>query len=185
MHLMIGLHTYASLVLVQRQGWSARLLPRRLAAVAPRRSSSHIGLGCPAAWRHLQALRCCGHPLDQKCNDLTGDAACPTHVEAARRLRAKVAKQHVLGSGQSRPHSPHSPVPQILYWSRTERISWSLDCLSSQAGRPRRKRPHRSGAMCRVRWSGAASGARPRHVRGPVWSEWSAAFQRCKKRAKY
>jgi hypothetical protein len=130
-------------------------------------------------------LRCCGHPLDQKCNDLTGDAACPTHVEAARRLRAKVAKQHVLGSGQSRPHSPHSPVPQILYWSQTERISWSLDCLSSQAGRPRRKRPHRSGAMCRVRWSGAASGARPRHVRGPVWSEWSAAFQRCKKRAKY
>ena len=58
-------------------------------------------------------LRCCGRQLDQKCNDLTGDAACPTHVEAARRLRAKVAKQHVLGSGQSRPHSPHSPVPQI------------------------------------------------------------------------
>ena len=39
-------------------------------------------------------LRCCGRQLDQKCNDLTGDAACPTHVEAARLLRAKVAKQH-------------------------------------------------------------------------------------------
>ena len=26
--------------------------------------------------------------------ELTGDAACPTHVEAARRLRAKVAEQH-------------------------------------------------------------------------------------------
>ena len=39
-------------------------------------------------------LRCCGHQLDQKCNDLTGDAACPTLVEAARMLRAKVEKQH-------------------------------------------------------------------------------------------
>ena len=39
-------------------------------------------------------LRCCGRQLDQKCNDLMGDAACPTHVEAARRLRAKVAEQH-------------------------------------------------------------------------------------------
>ena len=39
-------------------------------------------------------LRCCGCQLDQKCNELTGDAACPTHVEAARRLRAKVAEQH-------------------------------------------------------------------------------------------
>ena len=41
---------------------------------------------------------------------------------------------HVLGSG---PLSrPHSPVPQILYWSQTERLSWSLDCLSSNLGRP-------------------------------------------------
>ena len=32
---------------------------------------------------------------------------------------------------------PHSPVPQILYWSQTERLSWSLDCLSSKLGRPR------------------------------------------------
>ena len=39
-------------------------------------------------------LRCCGCQLDQKCNELTGDTACPTHVEAARRLRAKVAEQH-------------------------------------------------------------------------------------------
>ena len=46
-------------------------------------------------------LRCCGRQLDQKCNDLTGDAACPTHVEAARLLRAKVAKQTArdLGTG--------------------------------------------------------------------------------------
>ena len=45
-------------------------------------------------------LRCCGRQLDQKCNDLTGDAACPTQVEAARMLRAKVAKQH--GSERAR-----------------------------------------------------------------------------------
>ena len=37
-----------------------------------------------------------------------------------------------------------------------------------------RKRPHRSGAICRVRWSGAASGARPRHVRVRVVSRFSA-----------
>lgn len=39
-------------------------------------------------------LRCCGKPIDQKCNDRTGDAACPTHVEAARMLRSKIAEQH-------------------------------------------------------------------------------------------
>ena len=39
-------------------------------------------------------LRCCGVQLGQKCNDVTGDAACPTHVDAARLLRAKVAEQH-------------------------------------------------------------------------------------------
>ena len=42
----------------------------------------------------LCRLRCCGKPIDQKCNGLTGDAACPTHVEAARMLRAKVAEKH-------------------------------------------------------------------------------------------
>ena len=39
-------------------------------------------------------LRCCGRQLDMKCNDLTGDRACPTHVEAARMLRAKVVEKH-------------------------------------------------------------------------------------------
>ena len=39
-------------------------------------------------------LLCCRKTLDQKCNELSGDAACPTHVEAARMLRAKVVKQH-------------------------------------------------------------------------------------------
>jgi hypothetical protein len=37
-----------------------------------------------------------------------------------------------------------------------------------------RKRPHISGAICRVRWSGTASGARPRHVRVRVVSRFSA-----------
>jgi len=39
-------------------------------------------------------LRCCGGQLDRRCNDLTGDKACPTHVEAARMLRAKVVEKH-------------------------------------------------------------------------------------------
>ena len=39
---------------------------------------------------------------------------------------------------------------------------------------PSRKRPHRSGAICRVRWSGATSGARPRHVRVRVVNRFSA-----------
>ena len=39
-------------------------------------------------------LRCCGKPLDQKCNNLAGDAACLTHVDAARMLRAKVVREH-------------------------------------------------------------------------------------------
>ena len=40
---------------------------------------------------------------------------------------------HVLRSGLLRPHSP---VPQILYWSQTERLSWSLDCLPRKLGQP-------------------------------------------------
>ncbi|KAL1530034.1 hypothetical protein AB1Y20_000959 [Prymnesium parvum] len=39
-------------------------------------------------------LLCCGRQLDQKCNELIGDSACPTHVEAARMLVAKVEKYH-------------------------------------------------------------------------------------------
>lgn len=39
-------------------------------------------------------LRCCKKSIDQKCNDLEGDAACPTAIEAARFLRLKVLKKH-------------------------------------------------------------------------------------------
>ena len=40
-------------------------------------------------------LRCCsGPPLVKKCNDLTGDKACPTVLDAARYLRAEVNKKH-------------------------------------------------------------------------------------------
>ena len=39
-------------------------------------------------------LRCCKKPIDVKCNDLEGAAACPTHVEAARALRSKVSRLH-------------------------------------------------------------------------------------------
>ena len=39
-------------------------------------------------------LLCCGEQLDQKCNDLSGERACPTVVDAVRLLRAKVEKSH-------------------------------------------------------------------------------------------
>ena len=44
----------------------------------------------------------------------------------------------------------------------------------------RRKRPHRSGAIFRVRWSDDVSGARPRHVRLRVVSRFSALQKRAK-----
>eukprot|EP00966_Prymnesium_polylepis_P112265 2597038-Prymnesium_polylepis.1 len=39
-------------------------------------------------------LRCCRTHMEQKCNALTDEKACPTHVEAARLLRAKVQEKH-------------------------------------------------------------------------------------------
>ena len=42
-------------------------------------------------------LLCCGKQLDQKCNDLSGERACPTVVDAVRLLRAKVEKSHGVG----------------------------------------------------------------------------------------
>jgi len=39
-------------------------------------------------------LFCCGKQLDQKCNDLSGERACPTVVDAVRLLRAKVERSH-------------------------------------------------------------------------------------------
>ena len=41
-------------------------------------------------------LRCCKKTIDQKCNyyDCEDPRACPTHVEAARLLRAKVQAKH-------------------------------------------------------------------------------------------
>ena len=40
-------------------------------------------------------LRCCaGPPLVKKCNDLTGEKACPTVLDAARYLRAVVNTKH-------------------------------------------------------------------------------------------
>ena len=48
------------------------------------------------------SLRCCGEQLDQKskCNDFSGERACPTVVDAVRFLRAKVENWH--GVGRSR-----------------------------------------------------------------------------------
>ena len=42
-----------------------------------------------------------------------------------------------------------------------------------------RKRPHRSGAIFRLRWSDDVSGARPRHVRLRVVSRFSALQKAC------
>jgi hypothetical protein len=44
----------------------------------------------------LVSLRCCKGQLDQKCNEFEADdpRACPTHLEAARLLRAKVQAKH-------------------------------------------------------------------------------------------
>ena len=39
-------------------------------------------------------LLCCGGQPGVKCNDKSGPGACPTHVEAARQLRANVARDH-------------------------------------------------------------------------------------------
>ena len=42
----------------------------------------------------ISCLLCCGKQLAQKCNDLSGERACPTVVDAVRLLRAKVEKSH-------------------------------------------------------------------------------------------
>ena len=39
-------------------------------------------------------LRCCNKPFDQKCNALEGEKACPSHVEAAQMLQAKILEKH-------------------------------------------------------------------------------------------
>jgi len=48
------------------------------------------------------SLRCCGEQLDQKskCNDFSGERACPTVVDAVRFLRAKVENCHGVGRSQ-------------------------------------------------------------------------------------
>ena len=48
-------------------------------------------------WGAIRCLLCCGKQLDQKCNDLVGEKACPTVVDAVRLLRAKVEKSHGVG----------------------------------------------------------------------------------------
>ena len=50
-------------------------------------------------------LRCCGRQLDQKCNDLTGDAACPRRpAEGARSLpRLALAAGSLLCARRSPP----------------------------------------------------------------------------------
>ena len=54
----------------------------------------------------LIALRCCGGQLDQKCNDYGTEnpKACPSHVEAARILRAKVELKHGSAECQAKAH---------------------------------------------------------------------------------
>ena len=49
---------------------------------------------CKQAGCAICCLLCCGKQLDQKCNDLSGERAYPTVVDAVRLLRAKVEKSH-------------------------------------------------------------------------------------------
>lgn len=44
-------------------------------------------------------LRCCKKTIDQKCNDLEGERACPTHVEAARFLQVEKIKSSRSSTG--------------------------------------------------------------------------------------
>lgn len=39
-------------------------------------------------------VRCCGVQVDQKCNNLAGDGACPTILDAVKLLRVKVLSKH-------------------------------------------------------------------------------------------
>jgi hypothetical protein len=71
----------------------------------------------------------------------------------------------------------------FVFYSDSRRAFVLRSCVRDPTYVGSRKRPHRSGAICRMWWSGAASGARPRHVRVRVVSRFSA-LQYCKKRAK-
>ena len=53
-------------------------------------------------------LRCCRMPCEVKCNALTDDRACPTHVEAARMLRAKVQEKHGSAECVAKTHAAHA-----------------------------------------------------------------------------
>ena len=75
-------------------------------------------LGSKAQLRGVQFnLRCCtGPPLVRKCNDLAGEKACPTVVEAAQFLRAKVDKEHGSESCLARAHeklTAQAPAPAV------------------------------------------------------------------------
>ena len=51
--------------------------------------------GSKAQLRGVQCkLRCCKQTINVKCNELQGEQACPTHLEAARALRLKVMRLH-------------------------------------------------------------------------------------------
>ena len=83
------------------------------------------------------------------------------------------AEGHHLSNGVFPPLSA-----QGLHLSRN--ISTRKRKFFSSAVCDIRKHPHGSGAIFQVRWSGAASGARPRHVRVRVVSRFSALQKTCK-----
>ena len=60
----------------------------------------------------------------------------------------------------SGPYAPRPRLPSITVGSQALQSTLSIFSEFKRTS----NRPHRSGAICRVRWSGDVSGARPRHV---------------------
>ena len=82
---------------------------------------------------HVSRLNLCNPLVSYKPHSQPRDPRTQT-VTSFRDFNVSKIREHVTARVLSRPHSP---VPQILYWSQTERFSWSRNFLSSQgSGHP-------------------------------------------------
>ena len=82
---------------------------------------------------HVSRLYLCNPLVSYKPHSQPRDPRTQT-VTSFRDFNVSKIREHVTARVLSRPHSP---VPQILYWSQTERFSWSRNFLSSQgSGHP-------------------------------------------------
>jgi hypothetical protein len=97
-------------------------------------------------------LRCCtGPPVVQKCNELSDDRACPTHLEAARLVRAKVERDHggelcrsralaaLAAEGSSGAAAEAQPANAFVINSTELRaVNFTMEELDSPVVQPRR-----------------------------------------------